>query len=108
MVYLGTGLQAGAEPGRRATVTHAPVIELFSAETTTSSNPYNLGVRASDYHGNELSIQNIRVYINGVEHEIDSTLHYYWYNLVLTEGENNVRVVVTDNEQYPAEEKTLH
>ena len=82
---------------------HAPVIELFSAETFTSSNPYNLGVRAKDYSGNELSIDNIKVYINGVEHEIDSTLHYYWYNLVLTEGLNDVRVVVTDNEQYTAE-----
>ena len=38
-----------------------------------------------------------------MEHEIDSTLRYYWYNLVLTEGENNVRVFVTDNEQYTAE-----
>lgn len=82
---------------------HLPVIELVAPGQVTSSNPYNLGVKAFDYQNNQLSIQNIKVYINGALHDVNSTLDYFWYNLVLTEGLNYVRVVVTDEQQYTAE-----
>lgn len=86
----------------------APVIVAQLTSETVHLNPYILPITVYDYKGNKLYPSNFKVYLNGDDKPLDFSGisgGVYEYSLYLTEGQNYVRIVATDNEQYTAEKE---
>lgn len=79
-----------------------PVLQvgLADGETVTAS-PYIVPVSATDYQGNKLYPDNIKVYLNGEQIDYSGfSGAAFEYTLWLYPGENTLRITVTDDEQY--------
>ena len=81
-----------------------PVIEFNLADGEELDNtPYILTVHAKDYQQNSLYPEQMEILLNGTEIGYSGISGIsYEYFLYLQEGENHLKVTVTDNEQYQA------
>lgn len=81
-----------------------PVIEFNLADGEELDNtPYILTVHAKDYQQNSLYPEQMEILLNGIEIGYSGISGIsYEYFLYLQEGENHLKVTVTDNEQYQA------
>lgn len=79
-----------------------PIVEFNLADGEELDNtPYILTVHAKDYQQNPLYPEQMEVLLNGTEIGYSGISGIsYEYFLYLQEGENHLKVTVTDNEQY--------
>ena len=73
-------------------------INIKEGQTINKKNPFKLELAAKDYKGNKIYFDGMEVYLNGNHQILRDTKPYVTYYLNFEEGQNEVKVIITDDD----------
>ena len=73
-------------------------INIKDGQTINKKNPFKLELAAKDYKGNKIYFDGMEVYLNGNHQILRDTKPYVTYYLNFEEGQNEVKVIITDDD----------
>ncbi len=73
-------------------------INIKDGQTINKKNPFKLELAAKDYKGNKIYFDGMEVYLNGNHQILRDTKPYVTYYLNFEEGQNEVKIIITDDD----------
>ena len=73
-------------------------LNISDGMTIKKKNPFTLEIAATDYRGNKIYYDGIEVFLNGKKQIVRETSPYITYKLNFLDGQNTVKLKVTDDD----------